>query len=502
VALPARRARVSLRQLVLFVLSMVVPSIVLVGLGVRIIVQQEELADKHVTDQQRLRANEFERALATELDRIRVDPHDPAVAVVATIVDGRLILPWDTPSRTDTAADPAFSARIARAEREEFATGRLDVSLSELDAALEIATSDRQRAYARLLRARVFAKARRSTDADGDYRALLTVPLSIEDEDGMPFAFYAADRLLTSGHATDADRQAIAALADAAAQASSALPPAAWYLLRRVDDAVSGAADEKSRARRDHVARRIADVEHALALQRDIQALLAGVRISAASSGGGTAASISACGGSGQISLTAGDDIVVTCGSVTIVVLAGAAEITYLADDGSVATVTLDQGNSLTFEPVSGTLTTPVGNTAAIVVHIGGIQLHIEPGRTVGLVMQVVLDVKPGTSPNSINLGSAGTVPAAILSTPGFTAPAEVDPDSLSLIGATVNLIGKAGKLQCNGEDVNGDGLADLVCHFVTTDLGLQIGDSVAVLLGQTFGGRHIRGEDIVRVVP
>src|SRR5262249_15392520 len=156
--------------------------------------------------QQRLRASEFERALAAQLDHVRVDHRDPAVALVATVADGNLILPWDVRPPTDPTADASLNARIARAEREEFATGRLDVSLSELGAALETATSDRQRAYARLLQARVLVKAHRPAEADADYRVLLTVPLSIQDEDGMPFALYATDRLLTSGHATDADR--------------------------------------------------------------------------------------------------------------------------------------------------------------------------------------------------------------------------------------------------------------------------------------------------------
>ena len=270
----ARRARVSLRQLVLFVLSMVVPSIVLVGLGVRIIIQQEELADKHAADQQRLRANELDRALAAQLDRIRLEPRDPSVALVAMVADGRLILPWETPSRTSLVSNAPFNARIARAEREEFAGG-LKVALAELETALHSANSDGQRAYVRLLRARIFAKAQRPREADEDYRALLTVPLSIADEDGMPFALYAADRLLTSGRATDADREAIAAVADNAAHVSSALPPAAWYLLRRVDGAAAPPGESKSPARRDFIARRLADVEHALALQRDIQTLIA-----------------------------------------------------------------------------------------------------------------------------------------------------------------------------------------------------------------------------------
>src|SRR5262245_48260444 len=113
---------------------MAVPSVVLVGLGIRIIVQQGELAEKQAVDQQRLRASEFERALAAQLDHLRADPRDPAVALVATIADGNLILPWDVRSRADPTADAAFNSRIARAEREEFGTGRLDVSLSELGA--------------------------------------------------------------------------------------------------------------------------------------------------------------------------------------------------------------------------------------------------------------------------------------------------------------------------------------------------------------------------------
>jgi hypothetical protein len=227
-----------------------------------------------------------------------------------------------------------------------------------------------------------------------------------------------------------------------------------------------------------------------------------GVAIIAAVSGGATPASIRACTNSAQYSLVPGSGAVITCGSVTTTVLAGAVEITYFAADGSVATVMLTEGNTLTFEPETATLTAPAANASTTVVESSGIQLHIEPGQTVSVAKQVQLDVKPGTSPNSINLGSAGTVPAAILSTPDFSAPAEVDPESLSLIGAAVNLVGKAGRLQCSSADVNADGLADFVCHFVTADLGLQPGDSAAVLLGRTFGGRLIRGEDVVRVLP
>ena len=269
----AGRVRVSLRQLVLFLLSMVVPAVVLVGLGVQIVVQQEALEEKYVADQQRLRVSEFERALAAQLDAIRAAPDDPAVVLVATIAGGRLILPWDAP-RIDLVANPAFDAHIARAQREEFAAGRFDVSLAALGDAFTAASTEQERAYARLLRARVLTKARRLADADRDYRALLTVPVAIGDEDRMPFALYGADRLLTSGRASDADRTTIATLADAASQQSPAWPPAAWYLLRRVNEGLTATSDTASSVRRDRIAQRIADAEHALALQRDIQTLV------------------------------------------------------------------------------------------------------------------------------------------------------------------------------------------------------------------------------------
>jgi hypothetical protein len=116
--------------------------------------------------------------------------------------------------------------------------------------------------------------------------------------------------------------------------------------------------------------------------------------------------------------------------------------------------------------------------------------------------IEVDIDIKPGSSPNSINLVSAGSIPVALLSTTRFDATAQVDPDSLRLAGATVNLIGKSQKFQCSSMDVNADGLRDLVCHFDTAQFMIEPGESIAVLEGKTFDGRPIRGEDSVRIVP
>lgn len=112
----------------------------------------------------------------------------------------------------------------------------------------------------------------------------------------------------------------------------------------------------------------------------------------------------------------------------------------------------------------------------------------------------VTIDIKPGSFPNSINLGSHGTVPVAILSTPAFDART-VDPSTVTLASAPVKLKGK-GTPMASFEDVNGDGLLDLIVHVSTQAFQLTQADAEAVLEGKTLGGTAIRGVDSIRIVP
>lgn len=112
----------------------------------------------------------------------------------------------------------------------------------------------------------------------------------------------------------------------------------------------------------------------------------------------------------------------------------------------------------------------------------------------------VCVDIKPGSYPNSINLGSNGTVPVAILSSRTFDATT-VNPTTVTLASAPVRLKGK-GTPMASFQDVNGDGLLDLVIHVSTEALQLSETDTEAILEGTTFAGQSVTGRDTIRVVP
>ena len=115
-----------------------------------------------------------------------------------------------------------------------------------------------------------------------------------------------------------------------------------------------------------------------------------------------------------------------------------------------------------------------------------------------GITTPVIIDIKPGGFPNSINPQNLGKIPVAIISKTGFLAPSQVDQRSLTF-GHTGN---EQSLAFCNSQDVNGDGIMDLVCQFYMSLTGFQIDDTAGVLKGQTVEGMAIFGTDSVVIVP
>ena len=121
----------------------------------------------------------------------------------------------------------------------------------------------------------------------------------------------------------------------------------------------------------------------------------------------------------------------------------------------------------------------------------------------VGLIpeaLTVGVDIKPGDSPNTINLKSKGVLPVAILSTDTFDATT-VRPETVLLAGASVRLKGN-GQPVFSFEDVNGDGRLDIVLQFETQSLEITSTDTQADLTGRTKDGLRIVGHDDIRIVP
>ena len=127
------------------------------------------------------------------------------------------------------------------------------------------------------------------------------------------------------------------------------------------------------------------------------------------------------------------------------------------------------------------------------------------PHFTVVCEIPVAIDIKPGSYPNVINLGSHGLVPVAILSSEDFDATT-VDPETVELAGADVAVRGKSNKYMAHEEDVNGDGLVDLMVQVATENLDPgSFQDGLAVLTGnllEEFGGTPIEGSDEITIVP
>ena len=117
-------------------------------------------------------------------------------------------------------------------------------------------------------------------------------------------------------------------------------------------------------------------------------------------------------------------------------------------------------------------------------------------------VLEVEIDIKPGSYPNSVNLGSNGVVPVAILSTADFDATL-VDPETVTLAGADVAVRGKGSKYLAAAQYVDGDNLLDLVLHVETENFDPgAFQDGYACLTGETYDGVLVEGYDEITIVP
>ena len=154
--------------------------------------------------------------------------------------------------------------------------------------------------------------------------------------------------------------------------------------------------------------------------------------------------------------------------------------------DGTKAFVTNFDGGG--YFSVIDTVTNVVVETVITGSGLGGLAMMPTPGP--------VIDIKPGSDPNSINLKSKGVIPVAILSYPNFDAITEVD---ASMVAFGPNGASPAHKGHI--DDVDGDGDFDAVFHFRTQETGIGPNDNEACLT-ITLDGTPIEACDDIRITP
>lgn len=118
-----------------------------------------------------------------------------------------------------------------------------------------------------------------------------------------------------------------------------------------------------------------------------------------------------------------------------------------------------------------------------------------------GVGLPVHIDINPEETedePPVINPASNRNIAVAILSSSTFDAPLSVDTTSLTF--GHLGIEHSLAFCSQNAVDVNGDGLADLVCHFKTKLAGFQDGDKKATLRGLTLTGTPINAVADIRV--
>src|SRR5580704_16056201 len=156
------------RQIVLFLVAILVPAAVLIVLAGRIMVQDRELAAKRAGDQRQAAVGQLRRELAASLEAIKLqeinrairgpnqpqESGNPAVIFTATLDGDRMVLPWEVQPPPDS---PEFARHVKEGEAQEFVKKDYATAAVAYRLALSSARHLSERAEARFDLARALA---------------------------------------------------------------------------------------------------------------------------------------------------------------------------------------------------------------------------------------------------------------------------------------------------------------------------------------------------------
>jgi len=282
------------KQVLLFLVTVFLPSLILVALTLRIVTQERELAQKRVADEHERIAREIGQAVLARLEKIKLqeaaasaaEPRhisrrrylNAEVVFVAKVVDNHLILPWDVARQPGASSfsnqDTEFARTMRQAENQEFSNKDYPRASDLYRRSVRAAIALDQEGYARLQLARTLTKMRRPKESLSEYQKVLSLPPGVVDEYGVPLSMYAAEPIFQ----TPAGFRGVVERVDAELKAETWPSPAGIYFMKDLLEKVSRAAPDPGvqKEARDallEVHQRLETTEQALALQADFQRL-------------------------------------------------------------------------------------------------------------------------------------------------------------------------------------------------------------------------------------
>ncbi len=291
----AAHSRGHRKQILLFLIAVVLPSIILVVFTLRMISQERELSQKRIADERRRLSSEISQHLLVRLEKIKLqevgsaadwtrlpaarDYVNPEVVLIGLVDQNRLVLPWDVEQTNGeylkflTSSD--FTQKIQRAEKEEFAEKNFLRAAELYRQAIKATQEPVQQAYARLLLARALQKSGKMKEALTQYNALLALPSRVTDEYGVPLSLYAAGRLLDE----DVNYEEVSERIQAEVRENRWLSPPESYMLNDLIEKLITTAPEESiqntaKVLQQWIKKHIQKLEQFLALQEDFPSLV------------------------------------------------------------------------------------------------------------------------------------------------------------------------------------------------------------------------------------
>ncbi len=197
------------KQILLFLLVFVLPSIVLVVLSLRMIGQERELAEKRASDERRRITSEMSEYLFTRLETIKnqeksaesfsTEYKNPEVVLFGQVENNQLKLPWEISpagsSELHSLKQNTYIQRIQRAENEELVKKDFTLAARLYRKISETTLTNTQQSYAKLLLSRVLMKSGQIEEAVSLYKNILALPSNLSDEFSIPIFLYAAGQL-------------------------------------------------------------------------------------------------------------------------------------------------------------------------------------------------------------------------------------------------------------------------------------------------------------------